>query len=347
MKTGVALVAIVFASTPALAQVGSGAGPAERQPLFAHDSIIAFVLETDLAALRRDRGDDAEERPARIILAVGPGEFDTLALQVKTRGKSRLRRDVCNFPPLRLNFPRRETDGTLFENQDRLKLVTHCQDRRDVYEQYVLQEYLLYRVYHRLTPASFRVRLARITYRNATSEDEGLTRYGFLIEDEDRLAARLGRWALPDSVEVHQDELDFDNAVLFPLFQFLIANLDWSVSGQRNIKVLGGDGMLPIAVPYDFDLSGVINTRYAAIPTGVKISDMRERLFVSPCKNLHDLAPAFARFREERDGIFALYESFAALDRDPRESTLRFFREFYEILDDDRAVQRQLVRGCP
>ena len=63
------------------------------------------------------------------------------------------------------------TEGTIFEGQDKFRVVTHCRDR-DEYEENVLEEYLAYRIYALLTEISFRVRLARITYGDCTSSDQ-------------------------------------------------------------------------------------------------------------------------------------------------------------------------------
>ncbi|NIP93601.1 MAG: hypothetical protein GWN18_19895, partial [Thermoplasmata archaeon] len=71
--------------------------------------------------------------------------------------------NTCEFPPLRLNFKKGQLDETLFDGQDKVKLVTHCRNG-DRYEQNVVKEYLVYRLYNVLTPLGFQVRMAHITY---------------------------------------------------------------------------------------------------------------------------------------------------------------------------------------
>ena len=44
-----------------------------------------------------------------------------------------------------------------------MKVVTHCNNSK-VYSEYVLKEYLIYKIYNILSPVSFRVRLIRMKY---------------------------------------------------------------------------------------------------------------------------------------------------------------------------------------
>ena len=46
------------------------------------------------------------------------------SIKMRLRGNSRRR--VCDFPPLRINFKVDDTAQSIFEGQDKLKLVTHC-----------------------------------------------------------------------------------------------------------------------------------------------------------------------------------------------------------------------------
>ncbi len=74
-------------------------------------------------------------------------------------------RPKCEYPPVRLNLKKSQTKGTLFDKQNKLKLVIHC-DYSEQYEQVVLREYLAYRILSAITDMSFRVRLLHVTYFN-------------------------------------------------------------------------------------------------------------------------------------------------------------------------------------
>ena len=85
-----------------------------------------------------------------------------MPMRLKTRGIWRLKN--CEFPPIRLNFTSESTKHTIFHGLDKPKLVNYCRDN-DQYEQYVLQEFQLYRIYRLLTPASHAVRVLHADLR--------------------------------------------------------------------------------------------------------------------------------------------------------------------------------------
>lgn len=171
--------------------LSSAAGAQQVSELFSSDEVLEFVLTSDFDQLKKDRGQESDEIPGQVEVLGAGGESVQIPIQVKTRGKFRLQRRICPDPPLRLNFPESEPHGTVFDGQDKLKLVSHCRDS-DRYEQNLLEEYLAYRIYNHLTEISFRVQLARITYRDTSGKNDPIERMAFLIEDEEAMAARLG-----------------------------------------------------------------------------------------------------------------------------------------------------------
>jgi len=162
---------------------------AESAPLFASHEPLAFTLRTDIQWLRDERSDE-EEVAGTVTLMGADGTESVLPVDVRARGEFRRMKRNCNFPPLRLDFPKSEMEGTVFEGQDKVKLVTPCHDSRDNYQDYVYLEYLAYRVYNLRTPLSNRVRLVEITYEDIEDDYDTRTKYGFLIEADEEMAAR-------------------------------------------------------------------------------------------------------------------------------------------------------------
>ncbi len=211
----------------------------------------------------------------------------------------------------------------------------------------MLQEYLAYRVYNLLTPASFRVRLAQITYVDTGRDSRKRTKWAFFLEDEDRLLARIGATVIDEEeIEMHQDLLDYEQATLFAVFQYLIGNLDWSVSARHNVFTVAYAGRQPIAIPHDFDWSGVVNASYASPPPNTPIRFVTDRLFVSPCRSQYDFQVVFSLLREKRQAIDDLYTSRSELEEGQRWRVRRYYDKFYETIDDERRVEREFVRGC-
>lgn len=164
---------------------------------------------------------------------------------------------------MRLEFDSVQVIGTVFEAQSENKLVTHCQDRRAEYEQYVLQEYLVYRVFNLLTEISFRARLARITYLDSEARRDTITRYALFLEHESAMARRNG-WEALRAPAIPPDLVDPGYLSLIGVFQYMIGNPDWSAFSAEpdetecchNTQPIGGPDGPVFSVPYDFDHHG-------------------------------------------------------------------------------------------
>ena len=334
------LAALVLLATVAAPELAAQRGD-RTPPLFATHDVLELTLTTDLPTLLGDKMDGAPWRPARIAITDSAGAPLDLPVRVRTRGRWRL--EHCQFPPLRLNFVKDSVRRTTFATQDRPKLATHCRPNRE-YEQYLLHEYLLYRTYALVTPMSFRARLARVTYVDATGGAQPRTHWGVLLEDPDALAERLEGELF--EAGVIQENLDPDAAVVMGLFQFLIGNTDWSAPGPHNIETIRLDSTRFVAVPYDFDWSGAVNARYAKPNPILGTSSVRTRVWRGVCPRGASLRSAIALFNERRPAITALYEGFEPLEEDARRRVLRYFDEFYEIINDPQEVDRQIVQRC-
>jgi len=94
-------------------------------PLFSSNDTLQVTLEAPFDELMSER-DEKIELPGNIQYTAADGKTVELAVQVRTRGKFRARRTVCDFAPIRLNFKTSEAKGALFAKQDKLKLVTQC-----------------------------------------------------------------------------------------------------------------------------------------------------------------------------------------------------------------------------
>ncbi len=78
----------------------------------------------------------------------------------------------------------------MFDGQDKLKLVTHCNSNA-LYEEYMVREYLAYKVHNLITPRSYRARMAKVTYVDSATGTPIETRNGIFMEHEDDVAKRM------------------------------------------------------------------------------------------------------------------------------------------------------------
>jgi len=317
-----------------------------QQDLFDAEAPLALTLEAGLKPIFNDTRDDREDRPARLWYRTETGDTVSFDLGVRTRGFFRRKYLDCDVPPLRLNFKKSQTPGTYFAGQDKLKLVTHCKDRNEAYEQYTLQEYLLYKLFNQLTDSSFRVRLVRMTYVDTRSKRRTATHYGFLIEDEDRIAERLGGRRLESGV-IHQEATDRAQATRLSVFQYMIGNTDWTMPTHHNIKFVLADPLQPpLAIPYDFDMAGLINAPYAAPDPQLGIRSVRERLFRGYCRTENEFDAVFADFNAQREAIVALFRDFSLLEEKYRDRALDYLESFYETINEPRSVKHEFLAVC-
>jgi hypothetical protein len=305
---------------------------------------LNVTLVTNIKRIRGDKDDKAPWRAATFRYRDEHGAETTVPARIRTRGIWRLKE--CTFPPLRVNFTSEATKHTVFKGIDKPKLVNYCRDD-DGYEQYILQEFQLYRIYNLLTPASHAVRLMRITYQDSASGRVEATRYGFLEEDPDALASRMNgkmlkvTGARPSDLEPYQD-------ALVGVFQYLIGNTDFAISALHNSELLARNTGETLPVAYDFDFAGAVNAGYATPDPRLHIRNVRERVYRGYCVPNEEYPKVFALFNAKKDAIYALYHDDVGKLLRPRtvDETLSYFDEFYKTINDPSAVKYRIINAC-
>ncbi len=318
-----------------------------HDPLFEDDAAISVEITAPISRLINERPKDREFEGSFSFR--GPdGQPVVLDLKVRARGK--YRHANCDFPPLYLNFKRSQLAGTLFDQQNRLKMVVHCKDSGR-YQESVLREYLAYRMLNAVTERSFRVRLLNVTYVDSEDRRPRMVRNAFLIELENRVADRLGLQRMnvfPESV----GDLQTDHLNLTSIFQFLIGNTDFSpILGSNdkcchNYAMFGAEDGTLVAIPYDFDMSGFVHTPYARPETGLGIDDVRERLYQGFCLNNAYVEASVAEYMKVREILYGLVAERRELGESVRGRVAEYLDEFYETIGDSRRVDSEIVNRC-
>ena len=320
-------------------------GAAERQPLFEDAAPLTVTLALPLSTLLKNPG----EGPfTGSVSLTADGAAVTLDVEVSARGHSRL--EYCDMPPLKLNFRKEQVEGTVFAHQDKLKLVNQCKPDRK-YARYLHQEYGIYRAYGALTDEAFRVRMLELTFVDTDGWMRNRTRPGFLIENDGRLAARLGAEEL-ELPEVPVGTLDPDAVTRVGLYQYLVGNTDWSVKQGRSDGPCCHNGLLleldegrRTIVPYDFDQAGLIDAEYALPAKGLPIRKVRQRLFRGLCTGDDRLAAAVELFNDRRGDIEAAFPAEGSL-RHGNKRAQKYIAEFFEVVNDSEATQEEILDRC-
>jgi hypothetical protein len=311
------------------------------RPLFASDTVIDLSVGGPLNGLSRK---DTAKPEAGVLKVLGASP-ETLPITLSTRGVTRRTKEVCAFPPLRVEFTQKPGPASLFRGQKGLKLVTHCQ-ASEKYQQYVLLEYAAYRLFNALAPESFRVRLANIDY-----VDEGgrtiIARQGFFIEDIDDVAGRNGKQRLRGVNRISSAQIDPAAAARFAVFQDLISNLDWAMTSAlpgedccHNSRLIGMKGTTTglITVPYDFDYSGLVNAPYAVPPAIVPVANVRTRRYRGYCQHNEQARAFMASLAPRRAALMAIVDSTPQLSQDSRKRIDPYLGEFFDKISTPSGI---------
>lgn len=338
------VIAVLLASA---AETGAGS-PA---PLFADDSLIEVTIEAPLTTLQTERS-DVDYLEGTFSYETADGETGQIDLKLRTRGRLRLKPTTCDFPPVRLNFRKKQVKDTVFDGQDKLKLVAHCQNGKPSFEQLLLREYLAYRIYQVLTDRSFGVRLMRIHWVD-TESDFDRTKLGFVIEDDDDVAERLGMTA-KKTPNLEATDLDQQQQNLVNVFQYMIGNTDFSlIKGvdaedccHNSVPMTSTGGPPYYPVPYDFDLSGLVNAPYATPNPRFPIRNVRQRLYRGRCDNNHLLDATLAMFIDRREQIYAIIDPLELMTTSTRNNVTRYIDGFYSDITDPGRIESRLRDKC-
>ncbi len=318
---------------------------AQDIPLFESDEPLNITLIADVVALINDKSDEPEYSSATLIHHLGKYEYDALEIKVKARGKTRRLTDLCDFPPLKLNFKKNGVENTIFENQDKLKFASRCNQKED-FDHYILEEYLLYKTYNIISEESYKVRLVNITIRDQQLRVPEIEMTGFLIEDDKPLAKRIGAKSYDKKV-YSQDSLVDKSMDQMAMFQYMIGNTDWHINIGHNTDIFKykADNVL-IPVPYDFDFAGVINASYATPSKEIPIKQVKKRYYKGSCRNLEGYSSTISQFIKKQEEIYSLYNSFEYLPATVIYKSLRYYDKFYKIINDSDMVAESLNSAC-
>ena len=319
--------------------------------LFADNTPLKVTIEAPLTTLMKERPED-EYLEGKISFAGDDGNVQTVDLKLRTRGKYRRSEENCEFAPIRLNFRKKQVADTVFAGQDKLKLVTHCQDDSFLYRQLVLREYLAYRILNVMTSKSYGVRLLEIKYVD-TEGARPMTTVGFVIEDDDAVAARNGMTPIKRG-DISMHDLDPAQQNLVHMFQYLIGNTDYSLYRSEpdddcchNSDLLSAtDGAPFTPLPYDFDFAGLVNAPYAKPHPRYELMNVRVRLYRGLCKN-NDLLPGtIQQFVDKQDAIFSIIEDLELLSSRSRRYVTRYLSAFYDYCTKPQSIKRRFIDHC-
>jgi len=313
---------------------------AQNRRLFQDAAVIEFTLTSDFNAINKERTPNNGKQFAG-VLATGGVE---IPVKLGSRGHLRLKPSTCEFVPIKIEVPKEQVAGTLFDGQTTLKLGTHCQNVSE-FDQYVIREYLTYKLANAVTPFSFRARLGRGTYIDAKSKKTISTHNALFLEHENDVARRLGGRDVTLPHLMFKD-LDKDTLTTTMLLEYFLGNTDYSIYALHNIVIVQDKKRTFFPVAYDFDSSGMVHPPYAAPDSRLLIKSVTDRLYRGPCRTVEEFNAALEPFRAHRAEMFAVLEGVKELDRRHRGEMKDYLDSFFKRIETPEAVKKTFVDGC-
>jgi hypothetical protein len=315
----------------------------EALPLFTGTEPVVFTLSADFKTLNKDRSQESTKRyPGELRVPGEGGKEIMIPVQLSARGHLRRMARTCDFVPLRIEFPNDGRAGTVFARQEALKLVVQCVKGGN-YEQYILKEYLAYRLHNLITPhRSFRARLARINYVDKATGQPAGTRVAMFLEDDADVAKRMeGRIVKLPRLEFK--DVESDSLMPMMLHNYMIGNTDFSIYALHNVVLVQRPDKSIHPVAYDFDISGLVRPPYAAPMPELMITSVRERLYRGPCKRQEQVDPHIANFVAKKDLVMALPAAIPGLDKDSQKDVKDYLGDFYSSIRTTKDVKKLFV----
>lgn len=311
--------------------------------LFDSDEPLDIALRFDITYYKRKKPDTAY---MDAILTYYTGDKDSVNKNIKIKARGEVRRTICDFPPLFLNFKMKDSLPGEFIGINKLKVVPYC---KIGYEDYVLREYLIYKLYNILTDNSLKVRLFRIKFVNTAKPTKPLEQFGFAIEPLKLFEKRT------NSLELEKAKLArrnikpemFDRCAIF---NYMIGNTDWSIGNLHNVVLFqqpfSERADLAMIVPYDFDYAGLVNADYAVPFETLPIKTVRERLYLGTCRSREEFRNALREFSEKKEEFYRTVNDFPYLSARSKKDIIKYLDGFYNLFDKRETIIATLLLEC-
>lgn len=325
---------------PRLKSAKSGRG-IKNFALFENDSLLEVALQFDLKTYYKKEF----KEPLDAIMTFRLSATDSLTMNVKIYNHGTVRSTNCNYPPLGIYLKKTINAYSDFGRIEELKLFTSC-DQGALYNEYVLREFLVYKLFNVLTDTSYRVRLLKLSFIDSRKRINPVRQYGFFLEPKEILAERINS-AVIKSTNVSQKQIMPEMMDRLAIFNYMVGNYDWSVNGQHNITILkpliNGTSEHYIAIPHDFDGTGVVNPEYE-IPTVEKgIKSVRDRIFLGPCRNKEIYKEDLKKILVKKEAIYNVINAFPYLDHKSKRDINDFINQFLNQIGEHDSLDNLIA----
>ena len=310
---------------------------------FTDTSTLDATLVTDLGKVINNKMKNEVISGRFIFKQPGDSLFNE-PVRISSRGQ--YRKENCYIPSMKINF--RPGSPSRLSSLHSLKMVCTCQPG-EYYDQLLLKEFIIYKMYNLLTEKSFRVRLMRVQMEDSLKKKKPVTQFAFLIEDADALARRNHCKELKEDIRYKTESTDRAQMTLVAVFQYMIGNTDWSVPYNHNVRLmkLKKDSVTrPFVIPYDFDYAGLVNAQYAVPAPELGIESVLERNYRGFPRNMSELELVFGPMRENKEKFYSLIRNFAHLSKRNKDEMIGYLEDFYTIINNKNRAETVFISGA-
>jgi len=312
----------------------------DKVKFFKDTSTLNATLTTDFVHLFRQRTKEGKQFPGYFSTSLSGDTSVNVPVVLELRGH--MRKEHCNIPPVRINF--KSDKKSPMAPLGTLKLVNQCVSS-STDEQYLLKEFLVYKIYNMISDLSYRVRLLKLTLADSNGKKRPTDEYAFLVEDIKDLAKRNDCKQLK-TIKLNELQTDRKQMTTVAIFEYMIGNTDWGVAANHNTRLIlstTDSGARPYVIPYDFDYSGLVNTNYAVPDESLGIQNVRERLYRGFPRSIQEINEALEVFKNKKEAIYALINGYPRLTEPSKKDMIQYLDDFYKVITDPRSVKNTFI----
>ena len=184
-----------------------------------YKDVVGVIIETDLDSLINYRNRDTYQK-GTFSYANEKGKVFNHKIKLRPRGK--FRRRICDFPMIKIDFPKKVLKEHGYTKHDDYKLVTHCLNNALAAYENIAREFLAYKLYNILSPNSYQVQFLYFTYIDTKEKIDPIQQIGFIIEDTAELEDRVFGEVRKETAGLLQDSFDIEQHDFVALFLSLI-----------------------------------------------------------------------------------------------------------------------------
>ncbi len=316
----------------------------EVSPLFKDEKRLKIYLTYSKENLLNNTNDSTYLK-SNLSYQKEDGSIKSIETEIRARGN--YRRSNCYYLPLRLKINKEDSQGTIFQEDKKLKVVLPCLNSSRSNDD-VLKELLAYKIYALISPYHFDTKLLSIQLTEEKKDkkiDHDLI--GIFIQD-DKKTASMNQGKLLKR-HIHPNNQDPMSSARNAMFQYMIGNTDFSIAYQHNEKLFYIDDKI-VPIPYDFDMSGLVNTSYAVVSAinnkPLPISKVTDRLYRGFDRDDEILKQIRNEFLFYEKDIYALMDRYKDYFKYPKEFTecKSYIQSFYKIIKDDKKFENRILK---